>query len=232
MPQTHSIRRFDQLLPLSGAAFTVLMVAGAAAFPMPPGGDISPASQPVWLAAHTSAVIAQCYIRGLAAVAFLALAAAVAAAIGRKTSEGLSLPGSALLGGALTGAMLLLAQAVGLAAALSSRGGGSSDSVRALGHLQDAVLNLSSLPAVLMFAAVGTASLRTGLLPRWLTAVTLFGVPFALLDAASFEGGPFASVGLLGLVYFLAWALLVGIRLAVQDHGRPSDVEERAAAAV
>jgi hypothetical protein len=231
VPQTHSISRFDRLLPLSGVAFTVLMVAGAAAFPMPPGGDVSPASQPAWLAAHTAAVIAQCYIRAVAAVAFLALAAAVAAAIGRKPSEGSSLPGSALLGGALTGAMLLLAQAVGLAAALFSRGGGSSDSVRTLGRLQDAVLNLSSLPAVLMFAAVGTASLRTGLLPRWLTAVTLFGVPFALLDAASFEGGPFASVGLLGLVYFLAWALLVGIRLAVQDQGRPSDAEERAAAA-
>lgn len=231
MPQTESLRPFDRLLPLSGVAFTVLMVAGAAAFPMPTGGDVSPASQPAWLAAHSAAVIAQCYIRALAAVAFLGLAAAVAVAIRRNTSQFSSQPASALLGGSLTGAMLLLAQAVGLAAALFSRGGGSPDAVRALGQLQDAVLNLSSLPAVLLFAAVGTASLRTGLLPRWLTVVTLIGVPFALLDAASFDGGPFAPVGLLGLFFFLAWALLVGIRLAAQDRGRSAAEAPAATAA-
>lgn len=79
--------------------------------------------------------------------------------------------------------------------------------------MQDALLNLSGLPAVLLFAATGLAALGTRLLPRWLTAFTLFGVPFALIDSGSYDGGPLEFVGLLGLVYFLSWGLLVGVRL-------------------
>jgi hypothetical protein len=223
--------RFDRVLPLSGAAFSVLMVAGAAAFPMPPGGDVSPASSPLWLAAHADAIIGQSYVRTLAALAFLGLAAAIAAAIRQRTAAGSPLPGSALVGGALTGTMLLLAQAVGLAAALFSRNGGSADAVRALGGLQDTLLNLSSVPAVLMFAALGISARQTGLLPRWLTVVTLLGVPFAAVDAGSYEGGPLEPVGLLGLVFFLAWALLVGVRLTVQTPARSSAASLAAASA-
>jgi hypothetical protein len=229
MNQTEPLHRFDRLLPLSGAAFCALMVVGAAAFPMPPGGDVSPASSPAWQAAHATAVIAQSYVRGVAAVAFVGLAAAVAAALRRETSEHSALPGTALLGGALTGAMLLLAQAVGLAAALFGHAGGSADTVRAFGRLQDAVLNLSSLPAVLLFAAVGTASLRTGLLPRWLTALTLVGVAFALVDAGSYAGGPLEAIGLIGLLYFLAWSLLVSIRLTERLRIRSSAPDRQAA---
>lgn len=231
-PQIESPSRFDHVLPLSGVAFAVLMVAGAAAFPMPPGGDVSPASRPQWLAAHATAVIAQSYVRSLAALAFLALAAAVAAAIRRETSGRSSLPGLALVGGALTGTMLLLAQAVGLAAALLSQGRGSADAVRALGELQNAVLNLSSLPAVLMFAAVGISAWRTGLLPRWLAVVTLVGVPFAAVDAGSYEGGPLQAVGIVGLLFFLAWALLVGVRLTVSSPSRSSATKVRGAPSV
>lgn len=214
-PEIHTdIRKgWDRHMPLAGAGFTVLMVISAAAFPMPPGGDVSPASQPSWLATHYNAVIAQSYVRALAAVAFIALTAAVAAAIRRVSHERSSLSAGALIGGALTGALLLLAQAISLAAALFAHGGGNPDTVRALGRMQDALLNLSSLPAVLLFAATGLAALGTGLLPRWLTAFTLFGVPFALIDSGSYDGGPLEFVGLLGLVYFLSWGLLVGVRL-------------------
>jgi hypothetical protein len=38
-------------------------------------------------------------------------------------------------------------------------------------------------------------------------------VPFALLDSLSYDGGPVEPVGIIGLLYLLAWALLVGIRL-------------------
>ncbi len=63
------------------------MVLGTVAFPMPPGGDVSPASQPAWLAAHYNAVIAQSYVRGLAAVAFIAATVAVAIACRRALGE-------------------------------------------------------------------------------------------------------------------------------------------------
>lgn len=233
MTQTDHLRRLERVLPLSGAAFSALMVAAAAAFPMPPGGDVTPASQPTWLAAHSSAVIEQGYVRAVAAVAFVGLVAAVAAAVRRATSERSALPGAALLGGSLTGGMLLLAQSVGLSSTLFSRGGGSADTVRALGRLQAAVLDMSSLPAVLLFTAVGLASLRTGILPRWLTVVTLVGVPFAVLDAGSYEGGPLESLGLVGLVYFLAWSLLVGVSLMVRttQQSAPPDRQVATAAA-
>lgn len=59
--------------------------------------------------------------------------------------------------------------------------------------------------------ALGLGALRTGrLLPRWLTGLTLLGVPFTLLDTLSYDSGPLESIGILGLVFFLAWSLLVG----------------------
>ena len=225
MPTSMTRRGWDRYLPLSGAAFTALMVAGAAAFPMPPGGDVSPAAKPAWLAAHYNAVIAQSYVRALAGVAFIALGVAVATAI-RHAAPGTSLPaGCALIGGTFSGALLLSSQAVSIAAALFVHGGGNEDTTRALGALQDAFLNLSSLPAILLFGAVGAVSLRTRLLSRWLTVVTLLGVPFALVDSASYEGGPFETVGFIGLVYFLAWELIVGVQLFKTQRTMPDDVD-------
>jgi hypothetical protein len=212
---------WERYLPLSGAAFTTLTVAAAAAFPMPPGGDVSAASKPAWLGLHDNAIIGQSYLRALAAVAFITLAVAAAGACRRALPEGSSLPSTALIGGAFTGGLLLLSQAVGLSAALFVHAGGSADTTRALAAVQDGFLDLSSLPAVLLFAAVGLTALRTRLLPRWLTVLTLLGVPFAVLDAASYDGGPFEAVGFLGLLYFLAWALLTGVRLYLDQRSAP-----------
>jgi hypothetical protein len=213
MPTNDAPHRWERFVPLSGAAFTILMVTGAVAFPMPPSGDVSPASNPDWLAAHHDAVIAQSYVRGLAAVAFIALAIAAASACRRTLNDRSTLPALALIGGAFTGVLLLAAQTVSLAAALYVHADSISTTTRALGTLQEAFLDMASLPAVLLFAAVGLTALRTGFLPRWFAAFTLFGVPFALLDAVSYDGGPFESIAMLGLVYFLAWGLLAGVRL-------------------
>lgn len=213
MTRSDTRRPTEHYLPLAGAAFTALMVLGAAVFPMPPGGDVSPASNPSWLAAHYNAVIAQSYVRAIAALAFLALIASIVAGCRRALPAGSSLPAVALVGGAFTGGLLLLAQAVGLAAALFVHAGGSTDATRALGALQNGFLDMSAIPAVLLFAATGITAQRTGLLPRWLAAVSLIGVPVALADAASYDGGPLESVGILGLLYFLAWSLLTGVRL-------------------
>ena len=46
-----------------------------------------------------------------------------------------------------------------------------------------------------------------------MTILSLFGVPVAILDALSYDNGPFEAVGLLGLVCFLGRALLTGVRL-------------------
>jgi hypothetical protein len=126
---------------------------------------------------------------------------------------GSPLPGSALVGGVMSGGLLLTAQGVALAAALFAHAGGGADSTRGLGQLQAGLLDMSAIPAVLLFGAAGITALRTGLLPRWLAIASLAGVPFALVDAASYDGGPLESVGLLGLLFFLAWSLLTGVQL-------------------
>ena len=217
----HQLERSDRWgrhLPLSGAAYTVLMVAAAAAFPMPPGGDVSAASQPAWLAAHHDAVIGQSYLRALAALAFIALAAAVADGCRRALPGDSPLPGLALAGGVTSGGLVLLGQAASLAAALFVHDGGTMGTTRALGALQGGFLDMSAIPAIALFAATGATAIRTHLLPRWLTVATLLGVPFALLDAGSYDGGPLEAVGLLGLAYFLTWSLLVGVRLWLDAH--------------
>ncbi len=73
MERDEDLGTWGRLLPASGAVYAVLMVVGAAGFPAPPGGDVSPAGQPSWLAAHLNAVIAQSYVRGFAALAFVGL---------------------------------------------------------------------------------------------------------------------------------------------------------------
>lgn len=203
----------SRYLPLSGAAYTALLVLGAVSFPAPPGGDVAAAGHPAWLAVHTDAVIEQSYVRALAALAFISFAVAVAAACRRALPRGSAAPVAALTGGILAGALMLLAQAAGLAAALFVHTGGSADATRALGALQNGMLDMSSVPAVLLFAATGIAGLRTGFVPRWLAVLSLVGVPLALLDAASYDGGPFAALSLLGLAYFLVWSLVTGVRL-------------------
>jgi hypothetical protein len=209
--------RTGRHLALAGPAFAAFLVLGAAAFPAPPGGDVSPASDPQWLAAHQGAVITQSYVRALAALAFLALTAAVVAAIRRAAPTPSSLSGLALVGGVLTGGLMLAAQGTALAAALYVDADGSPDATRALGSLQAGLLDMSALPAVLLFAAAGFAGLRTGFLPRWLSVFSVAGVPLAFVDAGSYDGGPLESVGLIGLVYFLGWSLLTGVRLSLAD---------------
>jgi hypothetical protein len=214
----------DRLLALAGPAYAVLMVAGAAAFPSPRGGDDSPAGDPTWLAGHVDAVIAQSYVRAVAAVAFVAFAVGVAAACRRALPAPSPLPGLALAGGALSGGLLLLGQGVALAAALQVNQLPAS-AVHGLGGLQNGFLDMSSLPAVLLFGAAGLAALRTALLPRWLTVVSLLGVPFALADAASYDGGPLESLGLAGLAWFLLWSLVTGVVLATRRQ-EPSSTAE------
>jgi hypothetical protein len=208
-----NLRDRGRYLPLAGVAFAALLVIAAVVFPAPPGGDVSPASDPAWLGEHTGPVIAQSYVRGLAALAFLGLSVAVAGPCRRVARPDSPLADAVLVGGALSAALMLLGQATVLAAALASRAGTGADAVRLLGDVQNGFLDMSALPAMFLFAGTGVATLRHGLLPRWLGWVSLAGVPFALIDAVSYDGGPLEAVGMLGLAYFLAWGLLVGVRL-------------------
>lgn len=199
-------------LLLAGPAYTALLVVGAAAFPAAPGGDVAAALEPGWLVHNTDAMIGQAYLRALGALAFVVLAVAVAGFC-RRALPSPALAGAALAGGMLSGGLMLLSQAAALGAALLVHGGGGADASRALGWLQEAMLDMSSLPAILLFGATGLVVVHTVGVPRWFGWFSLIGVPFALLDAGSYDGGPLEAVGLLGLVYFLLWALLAGVLL-------------------
>jgi hypothetical protein len=202
----------DRLLPLAGVVFTALNVLAAIAFPMPPGGDVAPGRRPAWSAAHAGAIVAQGYVRAAAALAFVLLAVAVAAVI-RREGASRAAGTAALVCGAATGTLLLLAQAAAIGSGLAADDRAGAAVVRGLGYADDAFLTLSSLPAVVLFAAAGLWFLRARLVPAWLAWATLAGVPFALLDALSYDGGPFEAVGIIGLAYFLLWSLAIGISL-------------------
>ena len=197
----------DRIVAACGLFYPVLTVIGFAAFPAPPGGDVSAAHDPQWLAAHTGSVIAQSYVRAIAAIGFMIVAIALARFIGHRNPSGRSAVGAITVGGATCGAMLLAAQAVAFAAALAARDNLEPSVIRALDHVNAALLDMSSLPAVLMFAAAGVALLHQSA-PRWLSTLTLLGAPLGLVDALSYDGGPFAAVGILGLAYFLVWTLI------------------------
>ncbi len=214
---------WERWLPLGGPAYALLLVIAAAAFPMPPGGDVSSAAHPGWLALHVGPTIAQGLLRMLASLAFGVLAVGAATACARRTGPG-ALPALALVGGALSCGLMIAAQASAVAAALFVRDGGAADATRAIGALQAAFLDASSLPAALLFLAVGVVSVRHGLMARWLGVVTLVGVPVAVVDSASYQGGPLEPVALVGLVYFLAWSLLAGVQLTRPDAAEHQNV--------
>ncbi|WP_375503795.1 hypothetical protein [uncultured Jatrophihabitans sp.] len=196
-----------RLLAATSLAYPILTVIAFAAFPKPPGGDVSAAHDPSWLAAHTGAVIAQGYLRSLAALGFLLLAVALSAGAGPVVSRLI------VASGAGTTLLLLTAQGFVLAAAYGVRDGIAQSVIRVLDPLNAAALDLSSLPAIVLFAAAGAALLARVEGPRSLGWLTVLGVPLALLDALSYRGGPLASVGAVGLAYFLVWSLACGLVL-------------------
>jgi hypothetical protein len=205
--------RGDRLFAATGLLFPLLTVAGFVLFPKPAGDDVSAAHDPAWLHAHTGAAIAQSYVRAFAAVAFIALSVAVARAV-REHKQSSVRSKLVVAGGVACGLLMLLAQAVTLSAALAVRASVPSDVVRAFDSLNAGVLSLSSLPAVLLFAAAAAGFARNAEIPRWLTITTALGVPLALVDAASYDGGPLAAVGVVGLAYFLLWSLTTAVQLA------------------
>jgi hypothetical protein len=201
------MRPSSRLLAASSLLYPVLLVIGFAAFPKPPGGDVSPAHDPAWLGAHTGAVIAQSYVRSAAALGLLLLAVALA------TWAKPTVARLIVAGGAGSSMLLLIGQGAVLGAALGVRSGASSGVTRSADNLSAALLDLSSLPAVLLFAAAATTLFATPDAPRWLVWLTALGAPLALVDAVSYDSGPLEFFGIVGLAYFLIWSLLTAVTL-------------------
>lgn len=207
--------RTSSALAAAGLLYPVLTVAAFAVFPEPPGGDVSAAHDPAWLAAHTGSAIAQSYVRAVAAIGFIALSVAVA----RRLGGGRGLSQLAVAGGAACGCFLLASQAAVLAACLASRAHLDAATVRPFDVLNEALLSLSSLPAVLLFAAAAVGLHQAADAPRWLVVLTAVGAPLALLDALSYDDGPLAALGLIGLAYFLVWSLATAATLLRHSTG-------------
>jgi hypothetical protein len=203
-------RNRGRLLAAGGLGYPVLTLVGFAAFPEPPGGDVSAAHDPGWLAGHTGAVIGQSYVRALGAVAFLLLVVALGRLVRRTSGTAAALTH---LGGGGYALLLIASQATTFAAAEASRAGVDGSAIRVLDGVQAGQLGLSSLPAILLFGGAGVALLAGGGLPRWFGVVTAIGVPLALVDAVSYDGGPLEAVGPLGLAYFLLWSVTAGVVL-------------------
>jgi hypothetical protein len=229
-PQTGEDMNTSKLLAAVGLGYPLLLVLGFAAFPKEPGGDVSAGSHPAWLAHHESAVIVQSYIRSIGALAFILFAVAVADAVRQRVSSRSQLPTVALVGGTLTGLLLLLPQALAIATVVVVRSGGTAGTMKALAAIQEGTLTISSLPAMALFAAAGIAMLKTRLTHPWLAYFTLAGVPLALLDSLTYDTGPFEPIGLVGLVYFLIWTLATALSLIGSSNPHPSTPHEPAIA--
>jgi hypothetical protein len=230
MTRSQEPARRSKLLAAAGIGYPLLLVLGFAAFPKEPGGDVSAGSHPAWLVHHESAVIVQSYVRSLGAFAFILFAVAVADAIRQRVPAHSTLPTLALVGGTLTGLLLLLPQALAIATVVDARNGGTSPTIKALAAIQEGALTISSLPAIALFAAAAIAMWKTRHTRPWLAYLTVAGVPLALLDSLTYDTGPFEPIGLVGLVYFLIWTLATALTLLGSTSPHPNTTDEPATA--
>ena len=213
------MNRFRRAQTVASFAYPVLMVIAFVAFPAPPGTDTSPAADLSWLSAHTGTVIAQSYVRAAGALGFLILSVALARRFTGTAAR------SVLAGGAVTAGLILVAQTAVLAAAFGAREDLPHDALRLADPLNAALLDVSSIPAILLFAATATALLHDRTQPRWLGWLTALGIPLAAIDALSYTSGPFAAFGLVGLAYFLLWSLLTAVWLSRSPRTTPIQVQ-------
>jgi hypothetical protein len=204
--------KWEKYAALGGVAFVVLNVIGAAVCGEPPAPDDSDQKIADWFNDHAGGIKASQFLGVLSAIALLwwfgSLWRKMTAAEGRHR---LSIV--AALGLTLSGALFLAANGILSAVAIQIEDGDTG--VKIFYTLSSVLLSSSGAGVVAFLAAVNLLSLRTKMLPQWMTYLGLLSALLflvATIGSASDSGG-FKFFGFIGWLVWAIWILGVSYEL-------------------
>ena len=163
-----------------------------------------------WYKAHSDAIVMGGWLFMLGCLGFVAFVAGLRVRLAEAAGAASQLPGLALVGAAMTGAMGMLTAAVDLAGGIDKNDIDPATAAT-FHHSVDIFFVGAELAAVLPLAAVAILVWRTRVMPRWWAA-------FAVLVAVVLVAGP---IGWLGLIFGLPlWTLGTSLFVLVGSRAR------------
>ena len=157
---------------------------------------------------HRTKEIVAFFLIGGAALSLVILAAALRSLIVKREERPWSLAALAWAGGVIAATLVLAGNAVSRAPAFASMDDNFTldpNQARLLNDLGFMLFASATLAAILLVVAVSLATLRYGVLPRW---VGWFGFPMALLLLL--------GIAFIGFLFFALWIIVVAIALLLR----------------
>jgi hypothetical protein len=223
-------QRWDRLAAAGGIVGVALFVAAGIVYGSPPGVADDAQSVGSFFSDHRDRVLCSVFLQGLGVLAVLWF---VAALVQTMRESGEARLATAAFGSFLLAFSLGGTAALGRASLAYSLADEGSDAVLPLYHVSVVVDVFSSLLVAGLFVAVGAATLRAGIFPRWwgwLSAVAgLISIVAATAWARDGFWSPTGGLSYVGFGLFVLWILVSSILLTMRMHGAPARAPEAAA---
>lgn len=213
-----SISLWDRLTLACGIGFTVCLFGAQSLAPEPPPLTAPAAEVSAFLGAHRDAILAQDYLRGVAAFLILLFVGGGVVGAIRRAQGGASAATRLALGGAVIFSLLMfLSNIVGGAGAILAAQGADPEIARALNTLGETMRHFNAFGAALMVGAASVGLLGARAVNR---AVGIFGLVAALVFMVGGVGFPTTSLEAINYAAFPfvpLWPLVVSIALLVRS---------------
>ncbi len=222
-------RRDARLAAGAGVLFVAVMVLAPIFAPPHPGNDATTAEIARHFAEHRERITAEIYVVALAMAPALVFLVAVWHILREAEGAQAFLSHLALVAGTVTLAVNLSASAFHLLLTVELAEPTSLGTVELLFDLGNTALAFLTVPLMVLVAAVSLSALRTGVLPRWVSAPGFVVAALQLLaspamfvrDGAFAPNGPVAVAAIVALLVW-ALALCVAIIRRTRARARPA----------
>jgi hypothetical protein len=217
------LSKLDYFAFACGINFVLLFFIAGFMGPESPGASV-PASQLAdWYAKYRDVLLAQVYVRSLAAFSMFIFITGIVGVVRRAESRVNTLSLLAF-GGAITFSLvMLISNMTNATAAVIAGRNGEPGAVLALDALGNTMRYLNALSGALMIGAASGALLKARAIPRWVGWLGLFCVPLFLAGAAGFPGSRQETLNLVAFLFLPLWPTLVSISLLLRFRGVIND---------
>jgi hypothetical protein len=198
--------KWEKYAALGGVAFVVLSVVGTFIAGAPPASDDSAAEIAEWFVDNPGAIQTSQFLNGLALIALVWWAGSLFRRMSRAEEGRPRLSVVAIIGFVFAGVFALVSGAVMSATAL--RIDEIGDSAQVFYALSMVLLSTSAFGLVAALAAVSALSLRTKMLPQWLTYVGWL-VALLMLVGSIGSATDEAAISFFGFAGFFVWSIWI-----------------------